>query len=189
MRVIVLLLVCLYAAGSTAQDISKKMPQIAPGSTVTMQYNNGDTFTQRFLGKQPFPWGNKSYYVYETFTGQGDQEPNHLVYTLKNGNAVYEMNPYGGVIRYVPHNCAREIGTCSYTRYLPDSNGEHFRRVTAIKPGGYKFSLFLIEESGNKRLQITGRATLDDMGIAKLRVFTVPDEDGFSIRMLRSNYK
>jgi len=143
MRVMVIFFLVLWSTGAMAQDISKKMSLIAPGSAVVMLLSDGEEITQRFLGVQPFPWDNKRYYVYETFNGQGDQEPNHIVFTDKNGNAFYKMNSYGGVTKYEPHNCARTIGACSYTRFLPDSDGVRFRRDTKVVAGGFEFSVYI----------------------------------------------
>lgn len=180
MRVIMSLLLLLWANSANAQDISKKMSLIAPGSTVVMKNSDGDSFTQLFLGK------HGDHYVYQTFAGtRAKGEPLRTTYTLENGNEVFEVGAFGEVTRYEPHNCMRTLGKCRFVTYLPDSNGVRYRRQTKAVSGGFEFSLFVDKND----LVISGRAMLDKMGIAKSGVFSVPNGPGFSVRILRSKYK
>jgi hypothetical protein len=146
----------LFASPLAAQDINWQLDRINPGFAVQLAYDPGGTYTHRLRGREG------PLYVIDSYFEQ-QQEPSFTVWVNARGNYVGLRTATGLERQYVPHDCKRTIGSCTYTQ-VEGTTQQTFTRVTTPDPaaGGYNY----VEYNGDGSLKLRGFIALDAYGTA-----------------------
>ena len=151
---------------AAAQDISIKMKEIAPGSWFLME-EGGKPAMHVFRGKR----GQR--FIYDYVPGS---EPNgkraFRDYRDASGNNTKRVFSNGRVVTYVPHNCQRVVGQCSFVERGRKEDGLPYStkmvRVNTPSGTGFSFKQVAIAESGKQISVRSGSVReLDKMGMLR----------------------
>ena len=128
--------ICLWAISGPllAQDIRWQPETFTPGDFVTIDQTPGGLIHHVFAGRS----GNG--YLVQSFRGARPGE--NLVFSTyldANGNYLRWVRPDGVEIRYVPHDCTRELGRCQYTEIHSDGTQQVRLRITEATRNGLRF--------------------------------------------------
>ena len=105
-------------------------------------------------------------------------EPMEQVYTDHLGQIVRYVHVDGSETRYVPHDCSRTIGTCSYTVSLGYGQGSYSATLnTRPRAGGYQFT----QTGGGQPGTVRGTVTLLENGLPE----TIRLSSGFAAGFYR----
>jgi len=151
-----LLALLALATPSAAQDINWQMDRLNPGFAVQLEYDPGGTFTHRLRGR------DGALYVIDSFFEKNEQ-PAFTVWVTARGNYVALKTPDGFERQYVPHDCKRSIGRCTFTEVTGTAQ-KTFTRVTTpdFASGGYNYVQY--DDEGKQMLR--GFIALDEYGTA-----------------------
>lgn len=140
-----------------AQAIRWKPEMLMPGDFVVLEQSQGPLLHHVFRGRS----GNT--FILETFHGpNANGQPNTITYLDRNGNRLRVVGSDGSSVTYDPHDCARTLGQCRFTK--TDADGmtkEHLRR-TQQRKHGFSFTLY---DAGTALLQ-EGAFNLSSRGFA-----------------------
>lgn len=135
-------------------DISWKTEAMAPGSSVTLQNDDGRTFTH--LRRS----AHGAMVRFDTFAGKSESGAYLGSYlTDGNGAILRSVAADGSETDYMPHKCNRALGKCTYIIQTPEGTKIRRTRITEATSEGLKFAEY---EGG--QLVSSGVTRLDRMG-------------------------
>ena len=129
-----------FAAGAGsghAQDIRWKPEALRPGDVIVLEQDPYGRIHHVYRGRSGQAHVTQSFRGARVagtpvFTTLTDDDGNHLRFTRADGTGM----------RYVPHDCSRTIGRCTYVEQNFDGTSERRMRITEATSTGFRFREF-----------------------------------------------
>ncbi len=135
-------------------DIAMETAQLAPGSLLVMQDDQGHVVSHLARGEV------EGLYRFDLYDGAtGDALYAGRYYTDARGEVLLSVSAQGNVTRFEPYSCARTLGECEYEIIHADGSRELRLRETRQTDTGLAW-----KEWGREGIIATGGTTLDEIG-------------------------